>query len=118
MPHSLSDMPPDVQAIDVRAEDYKNQPSPSQRQLRPRESIVHEAPSHKDTANHNDAANGSAPLGLLPTPTAEEVAGFIQLYERKYGATLDSAQAMRVLSGLVRFLYLTRTASPAQKTSP
>ena len=57
--------------------------------------------------------SATAPLGLLPSPTAEEVAGFVRLYERKYGATLESDQARRLLSGLMRFLYLTRTASPA-----
>lgn len=56
--------------------------------------------------------SATSPLGLLPMPTAEEVAGFAQLYERKYGARLESDQAQRQLSGLMRFLYLTRTASP------
>ncbi|MGI4791066.1 MAG: hypothetical protein ACRYFS_19745 [Janthinobacterium lividum] len=59
----------------------------------------------------------SAPLGLLPTPTPEDVAGFAVLYERKYGAKLDSDQARRLLAGLMRFLYLTRTASPRSSSA-
>lgn len=63
-------------------------------------------------SHYSPPDSATAPLGLLPTPTAEEVAGFARLYERKYGARLDSDQARRQLSGLMRFLYLTRTASP------
>ncbi len=103
--------------MDVQSEDSKNQPSSSQRQFPSHEAVPHEVASHEDTGNREDTTEGSSPLGLLPTPTTEEVTGFIELYERKYGATLDSAQALRVLSGLVRFLYLTRTASPAHKIS-
>ena len=59
----------------------------------------------------------SAPLGLLPIPTPADVTGFAVLYERKYGVKLDSDQAGRLLSGLMRFLYLTRTESPSSSSA-
>jgi len=53
-----------------------------------------------------------APLGLLPVPTPEEVAGFVTLYQRRYGIPLETSQAQQILSGLMRFLYLTGSPPP------
>lgn len=56
-----------------------------------------------------------SPLGLLPVPTPEEVAGFVTLYERRYDISLEPEQARQVLSGLMRFLYLTGSKRPTPK---
>lgn len=52
---------------------------------------------------------------LLPIPTEREVEGFAELYRTKYGISLGPAEAARQLGGLMRFLYLTRTAPPAER---
>ena len=53
-----------------------------------------------------------SPLAILSTPTEKEVEGFIALYRKKYEVELDPVDALRMLGGLIRFLYLTRTQPP------
>ena len=57
------------------------------------------------------------PLAVLPTPTGEDVEGFIELYHTKYGVDLDPVEATRMLGGLVRWVYLTQVSPPAEAPS-
>ena len=51
---------------------------------------------------------------ILPTLNEEETVGFMELYRTKYGKELDKGDAQRMLSGLMRFSYLTQPRPPEE----
>ena len=44
---------------------------------------------------------------LLPIPSPQDVDGFVELYEREFGKRLSKQEAIDMLGGLMRWVYLT-----------
>ncbi len=65
-------------------------------------------PNEPTTSPAESKPTGSLIKLLLPAPNDDEVTRFITLYQDQYGIALEPAQAHQVLSGLMRFLYLTQ----------
>ena len=53
------------------------------------------------------------PMTIYPTPSAEGIAKLQEFYKRECALEIGEEQAYEILSGIMRFLYLTEIKPPA-----
>ena len=52
-------------------------------------------------------------MTIYPTPSAEGIAKLQDFYKREHALEISEEQAYEILSGIMRFLYLTEIKPPA-----